>query len=229
MNTAHLKLCAWTGPAFVLLFLIGYVLILAMPPVSPELGADAVAQFYFDNRTQIRFGVIVMMLAAMFFAPFMAAVVVLMSRMGNASPALMLTFAIVCGGVVMGLYILLISLAAATYRPLDFPEITRAFHDFAFMLLLWPGSIVTILALPVAIATLADTRTTPVFPRWYGFFGYWVALLAPAGALIVFFKSGPFSMTGILGFWISLGIFFLWLAVTAALIPGAAQRESRQA
>ena len=65
----------------------------------------------------------------------------------------------------------------------------------------------------IGLAILKDKRETPLFPRWVGFYNFWVALLVMPGALVPFFKSGPFAWNGLLAWWLVLAAFASWFVV----------------
>lgn len=227
MNTNHLRLCAWAGPVFVILMGIGYLLTysVSIPPINPAASAEHVAGIYAENINTIRLGLVFLIFGATFFAPFMAAITVMMSRMGNPSPALILVFTMINAGIYIGLFVILVAWGGASYRPSAFPEITRAFHDYTFIFLLWPGTILPMVYIALALAILSDTRTPKVFPRWFAYYSFWSALMALTGCLIVFFKHGPFAINGLFAFWINLGTFFLWYIVVAVLLLKSVGRE----
>ena len=79
-----------------------------------------------------------------------------------------------------------------------------------------PGMHVQIASIGIAI--LIDRRERPVFPRWAGYFNLWVALLISPAGVVVFFKQGPFSWNGIVGFFTPLVAFAGWIAVMTAVL-----------
>jgi hypothetical protein len=65
----------------------------------------------------------------------------------------------------------------------------------------------------IGIAILRDRGTVPLFPRWLGFFNFWVALLILPALLLPFFKSGAFAYNGLLALYLPFGAFFIWMVV----------------
>ena len=65
-----LKLFAWMGPLFVALFVIGAVPAGYFPPPLAAANAVATTAAYVGNLGTVRFGCIVMEIAATLFAPF---------------------------------------------------------------------------------------------------------------------------------------------------------------
>lgn len=235
MNTNHLKLCAWAGPVFCVLMILGYLLTasVSLAPIDPLASADTVAAIYRENSMAIRAGLVIMVLGAAFYAPFTAATTVLMTRMGsskstntnNNSPALIITFAFIAAAITLGLYVILVGFGAASYRIEGPGEVTRAFHDYTFLFLFWPGTLMPVMYVALGLAVLADDGEVNIFPRWFAFYSFWSALLALTGCFIIFFKSGPFAINGLFAFWVNLGVFFAWFVVVAVLQLQAIKRE----
>ena len=81
--------------------------------------------------------------------------------------------------------------------------------------------------LAIGLAVISDKSSEPVFPRWVGFFNFWVALLTLPGLLLTFFKTGPFAWNGMLAFYLPAGVFFLWIFVMIyAVIKAVDQLQS---
>jgi hypothetical protein len=58
-----------------------------------------------------------------------------------------------------------------------------------------------------------DRSTRPLWPRWVGYLNLWIALSGAGGGLAVFFKHGPFAWNGLVGFYIPIAAFTVWIAV----------------
>ena len=74
---------------------------------------------------------------------------------------------------------------------------------------------------------MADCGKQPVFPRWVGYFNFWVGLLFVPGGMITFFKSGPFAWNGIIAFWIPASVFGTWFLVMTPMLLKAIQQQAR--
>ena len=60
---------------------------------------------------------------------------------------------------------------------------------------------------------------------WYGFYNFWVAVLILPAGVICLFKAGPFAWNGILGFWLPLVDFGIWVLVTTVLLFKAISQQ----
>lgn len=79
----------------------------------------------------------------------------------------------------------------------------------------WPDAVVpgSVQNFAIAFTILSDDGEPPVFPRWLAYVNLFTAVLFTPGALIPFFKFGPFAWNGLFGFWIP-GVFFCtWVVV----------------
>jgi hypothetical protein len=94
------------------------------------------------------------------------------------------------------------------------------------MFMLWPYSTAALQNILIGVCALMDKRTQPVFPRWVGFFNFWMAFLLIPGGLLVFFKTGPFAWNGLLAFWLPASIYLFWLAVMTVVMRKAIKREA---
>ena len=81
----------------------------------------------------------------------------------------------------------------------------------------------------IAVASFLDKSPEPVFPRWFGYFNFWSALLLIPASLITFFKTGPFCWSGILGFYLGVVVFTAWCLVTFGLLVKAIQNHPKTA
>ena len=228
MSDKHLKLCAWAGPLFTVLFLIGYVGVAGfLPPPSPALSAGEIAEVYQNRAVSLTLGFIIMMVGLSLLIPFSAAITARMKHMGQQSPALRLTFAFSACATIAFLYVILCAWGVASFRPDRAPEIIQAFNDFAFIMLIWPVSLIPMSYIALGISIFSDDRETPVFPRWFGFFNFWMALLAYGGALLIFFQEGPFAWDGLIAFWIPAFAFFGWYIVTSVVLIKSLNKETQ--
>jgi hypothetical protein len=115
----------------------------------------------------------------------------------------------------------------AAYRPERTPEAVQQLNDMGW--LPFTGIIYGILVqnLVIGIAVLSDKSATPVYPRWYGYFSLWFALLYCPASLDVFFQDGPLAWNGLFSWWLSLVSFFIWVVVTTVMTFRAIREQER--
>jgi hypothetical protein len=108
------------------------------------------------------------------------------------------------------LFIPMLIMNVAAFRPDRSPEITMALTDLAWILFVTPIGPFIVQNLAIALAVFSDQNTPPVFPRWVGYANIWVALLFCPAAAAYFFKTGPLAWQGIFAFWLGLVMYTIW-------------------
>jgi hypothetical protein len=221
-------LCAWCGPAFLLLFLLGFWVIAGLvPPPSATDSAAQIASFYRDNTDQLRVGLLLLLIGAPLLVPFS---VLLAMQLKRSDPRIapLAYIQLLCGVVTM-LEVLLpvVLMGAAAFRPDRSPESTLLLNDTAFTILLWAFSPPTLEFAAIGLAILWDRSERPLFPRWSGYVDLAVAVIFAAGAPALFVKHGAFGWDGALAFWAVLGSFGVWVTVTFATMLRAIHGEPR--
>jgi Domain of unknown function (DUF4386) len=220
-------LCAWCGPAFLLLFLIGFWVIAGLvPPPSAGDSATQIAYFYRANADQLRVGMLLLLIGAPLLIPF---IVLLALQLKRSDPrvAPLAHVQLLCGVVTM-LEVLLpvVLMATAAFRPDRSPESTQLLNDTAFTILIWAFSAPTLEFAAIGLAILWDKSERPLFPRWAGYVDLAVAGIFAAGAPALFVKHGVFGWDGAVAFWAVLGSFGVWVNVTFMTMLGAINRAT---
>lgn len=229
MNARIQRLCAWSGIAMIVMALVGLLFFAGfVPPPSPQLGAQAVAEIYRSHTVAIRFGLLVTTLGAALLAPFIAVITVHLKRIeGRTSPLTYIQLSL--GTLLVFEFIMPLFVAqAAAFRPERSAETVQALNDLCWLMFVGLVSTAVLQVLAIAVAILSDKREHPVFPRWAGYFNIWAALLFAPGGLIVFFKTGPLAWNGVFTFWIPLAVFGIWFAVMTRLLLVAIGRQERE-
>jgi hypothetical protein len=216
VNDERLQIAAvWAGVAGLLLTLVGVFLSGIFPPHRADISPSGMAAFYDGSTTRIQIGLLITFLGLAPFGPYLAAMCVQLLRIEGRHPVLAFTH-LMSGTVVWLLFMLpMLILLAASFRPGRSPEVTQAIHDIGWIMIVLPISPFEILILAVGLAVLRDRSATPLYPRWIGYFSFWVAFLFLPAVLIPFFKSGPFSWHGLIGFWVPGAVTSQWLFMMA--------------
>ncbi|MEM8660918.1 MAG: hypothetical protein AAGF35_08545 [Pseudomonadota bacterium] len=221
MNQTIQKICIWSGPVFGVvmlgcLFSLGFI-----PPLPAAMDATQVANHYEEHRTLIRVGATVMMQGSVLMFLWVVAISVQLRRIEQGPPVLSMV-QLVLGLCVNFLFVFIaVAWSVAAFRPEREATEIQAWNDFGWFMLVMPVGTLTLQALAIGVALLGDRSNTPLFPRWVGYFNIWAAILFLPGALVTFFKSGPFSWDGILVFWLAIVLFFVWIFVMAFAVNRA--------
>jgi hypothetical protein len=216
---AAVRACAWTGPLFVLMFLVGAVPLSRFfaPPTSAQGGAGEIAAMYTDNLGAIRIGILLMCLASPLFATFAMAIAT-MTRPSDPEWRVVYHSQIALIGV--GTFVILlipVAWAVAAYRPgMISPDVTQSWNDFAWfgVLFTWPPF--GLWCLLIAASILFDAQ--PRLPRWVGYLNVWTCVGYIPASCMIFTKTGPLAQNGVITFWIPIVVFFLWTLIMSAVV-----------
>ncbi|WP_375476571.1 hypothetical protein [uncultured Jatrophihabitans sp.] len=224
MNATTQRLCAWCGIAFMVMLLIGVVVAGFLPPPSPGLSANAIANLFAEHRTRIRIGLIVMIFGCALLFPYSVAIAVQLRRVeGEFSP--MAWTELLAGGCSTLLFLVpQLILQTATFRDYS-PQIVQVLDDLGWIAIVSAVSFALIQNLAIAIAVLRDHRAQPIYPRWVGYLNIWAAIIFCGGTVAVFFKSGPFAWRGLFAWWLPLSVFGLWFLVMVVTTVQAINRQ----
>jgi hypothetical protein len=230
MSTRVQLFCVWCGPVGLVLYLIFFALISKfVPPPSPHWTTAHVVSFYAHNTTRIRIGQLGAFVASTLFLPVFTVIAYQISRTEPRAP--ILAFLEWGGGMLlMGWFgICAMVWMVATYRSGLSPNTLRAFNDFAWIAFVaaFPGYLLQVLAL--AAAVFRDRSPHPVWPRWAGYLNLWIAVSGIGGGFAVFAKTGPIAWNGVIGFWIPVCMFGLWLSVNTYLLHTGINRQAVEA
>ena len=235
MHVTIEKTAAWLGVAMLGGFMVMFWFIAGLiPPMSPALTAEQTAHIYSDHGLRIRIGLALMLLFAWLFAPFLALLSRQVRRIEGYWGVMSLTQVMLSVTFPFGFSLCALFGVAAAYRPERNPDVTQALSDlFWFIFVGLVGPLITQVVI-LAFCVFIDRRQVPSFPRWFGYFNIWYAVLGVPGCAIFLFKTGPLAWNGIFAFWIPLTVFCIWWIVTAILLTKAvdveaAEREVRAA
>ena len=214
MNKNLQKLSAWAGFVAMNVFFLGLIVMQFFPALPPGLTPEQVAEIYQSRTFAIKFGALLLVIAAMFCGPFDAAIYLQLRRMEGVKRPVCSIGQLASGIANIQFFILPgIFFVIAAYRP-DRPlEVTYALNDIAWIVTMLPWTVGAMQCICIGAGILAHGNATSAYPRWLGFFNIWIAVGMATSSVIPFFKSGPFAWNGLVGFWIPATVFGLWMAV----------------
>jgi hypothetical protein len=227
MNTKTQMVCVWMGPLFLLCYGISFCGIgQYIPPQPPGWTAMQVASFYVEHADRIRIAQLLGLIFSTLLLPWFAVISVQMARIEGRVPVLaIIQFG---GATLLVVFFQLCSMIwiIAAWRPDLDPALIRLLHDSGWLMFVMVFPAYTLQMLSLAIAGLKDRSREPTWPRWACYFTLWVGVAGGGGGLAVFFKSGPFAWNGLVGFYIPVAMFGLWLPVNAILMMRALRRQA---
>lgn len=227
-----LRIGIWSGPAMAVVTLFGAVLIgRFIPPfMDPSSTAAVVAAKYAEHATSVRIGAIVSAVGLCLIAPFGGALAAQTRPAEGTRP--FLTYVQVASIAVASVFVVLACTiwALTAFRPGDYPpELVRYSNDLAYFLFIFTWPPFTVWFIAIALAAFKDPDQAP-FPRWSGYLCLWLAVQISAGALIAFFKTGPFAYNGLFALYLPVALFFVWVvAMTVVMLRNlSAERQNTE-
>jgi len=218
--------CAWCGPAFAVLLFGGWGFMGGfIPLISAGDSPAQVAAAYGEHPTLQKLGLILGMVGVFLTIPYFLVISLQMKRMERGTPALALLQ--LASGIIVTVVLMvpMLLFVGGAFRPDRPPELTQLMNDVSYVMLIlpWPPILGQLFA--IAIAVLNDHNKEPVFPRWVAGYQLWVGFLLLPASLIIFFRSGPFAWTGLIGFWIPAAVFGSWYLVMTWVLLRAIRTE----
>jgi hypothetical protein len=226
MNRRAQLVCAWSGIAFTVVFFVGFWIFAGfIPPPAPGGTAAQIASVYAHNRTGIRIGLVITMFASGLLCPWFAVISIQMQRIEGRRSVLAYTQMIAGAATVLEFILPPMIWQTAAYRPERAVQTVQTLTDLGWLPFLGIISTAIIQGYSIGWVILADKRLEPVFPRWVGYFQFWVLTLLVPGSLIVFFTHGPLAWNGVLAWWLVLAAYFMWIVITSVYLVRAIKRE----
>lgn len=221
----------WWGYAMMVAFGLSYAFLIRLLPLNPATDTAAqVAAFYQANSIPIRIGAVICSWCSAFAIPTYVVLVAQCARLEKGVPIWsILQFG---GGMMMTIFLVLppVIWGVAAFSPGRPEEITLVLHELANLILVTTDQYFIFNMVPIAWLALSR-RGHPLnpFPRWYGYYVIWTALMFEIGAFGFLPRTGPFAWNGLLVYWIPFCIFGLWMTLNLVILLSAIGREERAA
>ena len=214
------RIGAWSGTVMILLYGTCFSgLARLLPPLSPTSSAVDITQFFVENKIWVRLGIAGGLLTAVIALPFLAVICLRIRRIEGRWGMLSVTELFAATIFVPALIFPLIVLAAAAFRPEQrSPELTQALNDVFWLMFIGIVGTLVVQTVVLAVAAFIDSTDPPTFPRWYGYFNLWVAILSMPGCVVVVFSDGPLAWNGVFAFWIPGAALAGWIFVTSFVL-----------
>ena len=225
----HLAI-TWSCVPLIVLFFIGMVpMSHFIPPPSPLASAEEIASFYANNLTQIRLGMVVAAFGFVLLFAWGCSIAVWTFRIERGFPILTFTQLLGCAGGASLTFMIFLVWSVASFRPDSYsPEMIRMLNDLGWFLFLWIVPPFAIWSVAQGLAILQDKQPNPYYPRWVAYVCFWEAIQMESTMLIALYKEGPFAFNGILGFWLPVIAYFIWMIVMTIYTHKAIMRRVRE-
>ncbi len=214
-DVAIARILAYSGIALVISLAITQGLLMGfIPPPSPNLSPEALAQIFIERKIGIRIGALIQCICYSFWGTWGIAIVVCIRRMERGIPVITYASIANVGGGYVFFLLMPITWAMLAFRPeaMD-PKFLQIMNDYVWFIFIlsWPPF--AIFMIFIAVAVFRDHNLPTIFPRWVAYFNLWCAVLITPAGLIEFFTTGPFAYDGLISFWFIYLIFFGWIMV----------------
>lgn len=216
----------WSGPLMVVLWVGAFLLVAGfIPPHDPAATAEQIVRLYAQRTGAIKIGMVVSMLGSALLVPWAVAVSGQLKRIDGAR-ALADVQMVSCALLSLEFITPIGVWMAASFRfDARSPEVTQALNDLGwilFMTVIWS---LWVQLIAIGAAILIDRRDEPILPRWLGYLNLWVALLIIPAGVVLFFKQGPFAWNGVIGFYVPLTAFCIWMAAMTLVMHRSLTRQ----
>ncbi len=230
MKTTAQWLSLWIALIFGVILLIAFVAFPGFfPPMSPNLSAQQVADFYDHHRDGVRFSMITFDLCGIMLVPFFMVIVYQMKRMSTPSQVFAYAFlsAAASASTLFALADLLWLVAA--FRPERDPQLVQLMNDMAWIVFTVPVGMLVVQNLCLALAIYHDAHPDPIMPRWVGHLSVVTGLAMVPSAFAAAVHTGPLAWNGFLSFWLRIIAYGVFFVVMFFVLRRAILREQLEA
>lgn len=228
MKRSNQLLCAHSGLLFCLVMGSAFILAGWLPPPSPDLPVEATAELFRPDHLAMRIAVSILAMGAPLFLMFSVAIFAQQRRIEG--PEHILSYVQVLGGAigVLALQFPAYFWLGISFRPDTPADVIAVFNNISFFLGLAAVSPLMMQTLSIGLCILGADSDHDSYPRWVGFASLWLTLGLLPGVIVPFFPQGPFSYSGVIGFWMVVIDVFVWLLMMYWQTLKAIQRQTMQ-
>lgn len=219
----------WSAPVVALILLVLYVAFPGFfPPMSPDMPATEVADFYKANRPLVLFSMQGFNLCGILIVPFLVLIMAQMMRASSESHIFAFSYltAVVAGMTMLTLSSIFFSVAA--FNPGRDPNLVQVMHDLAWITFVAPVGMTVGQLMLLALAIYFDRGHKPVFPKWVGHYALVTAILMVPAVFSAVVHSGPFAWDGFISFWVRNTAYATFLVVMFFVIKTLLDRQVRE-
>jgi hypothetical protein len=169
-------------------------------------------QFYSRNRQNIEIGQLLGLLSSSLMLVWPAAVSAQMARIEPGPFKLLSIIQYVAASVLFTLFLLCgIIWSVAAFRPDMPPDLLRLLNDMGWLVFVMGYPEYAVQLSCIAIVALSDRRPVPFLPRWACYATLGTAFDGCGGVFSALSPTGLFAWNGLLGFWLPVASFCVWL------------------
>jgi hypothetical protein len=219
----------WSTPAVAAVLLVLFAAFPGFfPPMSPNMTAAQVAEFYRDHTAMIRFSMVGFNLCGILIVPFFVLILARMQRMRGQSHIFAFSYlsAVVAGATLFALSDIFFAVAA--FRTDRSADLIQVLNDLAWIFFIAPIGMLVAQFVLLALAIYFDDDRDPVFPRWVAHYSLVTAVLMAPSAGAAVFRDGPLAWNGVVSFWFRNIAFAVFVVVMFLVLRSSYRREARE-
>ena len=229
-NPRVLKACAWCGFIFCAMWLIGAGPMTGWlylpPPSAANSAATTLADYNSKDIMFLRLGITICNFASFFYIFWGMVVTLMTKKIEGEYPILFYAQLVSLAACVVVILYIAYFWACAAWRPGETSmEVTQVLNDLGWLGVPCTGAPFSAYQIALGIVTLMDKSDQPVYPRWSAYMNFFIAIFFFEAAGTLFFKTGPFSQTGLFVFYIPMALFFIWISMFSVLAIRAINAE----
>jgi len=216
----------WTLPFVAVMWVAAFFLFPGFhPPMSPLMPPAAVASFYSQHTSSVRWSMILFNWFCVALIPIMMLIVERMRGMAHRTPVMRYCVIGVAAAAPIAFLTATVFWLLAAFRPDRAPALTQLYNDLGWITFTCGVPFLICLCLFLALSIYFDQQTTPVFSPWVGYFNIIIAVALVPACFAGLTLSGPFAWNGFLGFWLKNIAIALWLVVMGVVLGRAVERD----
>jgi len=226
INRQMRLICLWCAIPMMVLLFGGLTISGFISPIHPSASAAEVAHQYRTNTDAIRIGLAISFAGVIFLLPFGAAIAAQTRRIESLPSVLTYTqtAAFAAGSLIF--VIPWVCWQTAAFRPERADSEILLLNDLGWICFVFAYVAFTTWLFAIGLAILSDTGKNPVYPRWLGYYNFFVALTFIPDNLIPFFKTGPFDWRGVFPYWFPFAMYGIWILVMVVQTVKSINRET---
>lgn len=220
------RVLIWSGPLMVAVWFLTFIFVMGFfPPSNPAATAQEIVDLYARGEIRIKIGCVITMAASALLVPWAVAISGQLKRIRGAK-ALADTQMISCGVLSLEFIFPIGIWMAASFRYDNrAADVTEAIHDIGWILFVTVIWSVWVQMIAIAAAIFIDRGSPLILPRWIGYLSIWVSMLILPAGMVLFFKQGPFAWNGIVGIYIPLAAFAIWVTAVSLMVHRALTQQ----
>ncbi len=228
-NLRAQQVVLWSTPAVAAILLVLFAAFPGFfPPMSPNMTAPQVAEFYRDHTAMIRFSMVGFNLCGILIVPFFVLILARMQRMRGQSHIFAFSYlsAVVAGATLFALSDIFFAVAA--FRTDRSADLIQLLDDLAWIFFIAPIGMLVAQFVLLALAVYFDDDRDPVFPRWVAHYSLVTAVLMAPSAGAAVLRDGPLAWNGLVSFWVRNIAFAAFVVVMFFVLRSSYRREARE-